>query len=239
MDRLMDLNAYWSDIDLRLKDLIKYGFVKLPSLKVFNLETIADEISNDMKGGTFSESCPSHKVFLDKLSLEKYLTPKLYDIARSAFHYRGDLSNQYHIARRVEPGNSKEMYRAHFDSHLFTMVLPIKIPPFSNNGSSGELIYFPNARPFPKNEIHNIYGKASHKKFASKEGLDKFSTKYKKYVDDFKDYEPLLFVGNTTLHTNKPVSLYCTSYRLTLLSHFFDPSPKYGIGSFLRLVRSR
>ena len=66
-----------------------------------------------------------------------------------------------------------------------------------------------------------------------------FSNNHKKIVDNFKDYQPLLFVGNTTLHTNFPVSIDCSSYRLTLLAHFFDPSPKYGIGGFLRLIRNR
>ena len=69
--------------------------------------------------------------------------------------------------------------------------------------------------------------------------MDNFSNNHKKIVDNFKDYQPLLFVGNTTLHTNFPVSIDCSSYRLTLLAHFFDPSPKYGVGGLLRLVRNR
>ena len=69
--------------------------------------------------------------------------------------------------------------------------------------------------------------------------MEKFSSNSSKKIDDFRDYQPLLFVGNTTLHTNYPVSPDCSSYRLTLLAHFFDPSPKYGIGGFLRLIRNR
>ena len=149
------------------------------------------------------------------------------------------ISNQYHIARRVDPGNSKEMYRAHFDSHLFTIVLPIKIPEAQNGGSIGDLIYFPNARKTPRNEISNAFGKALHKRFASKDGIEVFAKSHSKIVDDFLDYSPLLFVGNTTLHTNKQVSQDCSSYRLTLLAHFFDPSPKYGVGGILRMLRNR
>jgi hypothetical protein len=63
-----------------------------------------------------------------KIKINKYLTPKLLNIAQKKFDYKGNISNQYHIARKVEPGNIKEMYRAHFDSHIFTLVLPIKIP---------------------------------------------------------------------------------------------------------------
>ena len=131
------------------------------------------------------------------------------------------------------------MYRAHFDSHLFTMVLPIKIPKPLNSGTAGDLIYFPKARKPPKNEIHNFIGKALHKRFATKKGIENFSQIKNKKVDNFDDYRPLLFFGNTTLHTNKQVSSDCSSYRLTLLAHFFDPSPKYGVGGILRLIRSR
>jgi len=188
---------------------------------------------------TFKELGECHKKFLDELAIEKYLTPKLHKIASEVFSYKGDDSNQYHVARKVEPGNAKEMFRAHFDSHLFTMVLPIKIPETSNNGTAGDLIYFPYARKVPGNEITNFIGKAYYKRYASKEGMEKFSSNSSRKIDDFRDYQPLLFVGNTTLHTNYPVSPDCSSYRLTLLAHFFDPSPKYGVGGLLRLIRNR
>ena len=192
-----------------------------------------------MGTSTFKELGLNHKKFLDDLEFHKYLTPKLHKIAKEAFHYKGDLSNQYHVARKVEPGNSKEMFRAHFDSHIFTMVLPIKIPETTEEGTAGDLIYFPYARKVPANEITNFIGKAYYKKYASKKGIEKFSSYNPKKIDNFRDYQPLLFVGNTTLHTNYPVSLGCSSFRLTLLAHFFDPSPKYGVGGLLRLIRQR
>ena len=235
----MNIEEYWSDIDSRLENLLNDGFVKLPSLKMLDLENISSNISDEMGSLTFKELGLCHKNFLDELAIEKYLTPKLHKIASEVFSYKGDDSNQYHVARKVEPGNTKEMFRAHFDSHLFTMVLPIKIPETSNNGTAGDLIYFPYARKVPGNEITNFIGKAYYKRYASKEGMEKFSSNSIKKVDDFRDYQPLLFVGNTTLHTNYPVSSDCSSYRLTLLAHFFDPSPKYGVGGLLRLIRNR
>ena len=235
----MNIEEYWSDIDSRLENLIDDGYVKLPSLRMLNLEHVASNISDEMGSSTFKELGLCHKNFLDELAIEKYLTPKLLKIASEIFSYKGDDSNQYHVARKVEPGNAKEMFRAHFDSHLFTMVLPIKIPETSNNGTAGDLIYFPNARKFPGNEVTNFIGKAYYKRYASKEGMEKFSSNSSRKIDDFRDYQPLLFVGNTTLHTNYPVSPDCSSYRLTLLAHFFDPSPKYGVGGLLRLIRNR
>ena len=235
----MDISNYWNDIDVRLEKLVKEGSVKLPPLDFFNLSTIAKNISDDMNGDTFSELCPSHEAFLQELNLEEHLTPQLYEIARNLLGYKGELANQYHIARRVEPGNSKELYRAHFDSHLFTLVLPLKIPMAQKGGSVGDLIYFPNARGRPKHEAINFLGKVYHKKYASKEGLDDFALKHERITDDFQDHCPLLFMGNTTLHTNKQVSSDCSTYRLTLLAHFFDPSPKYGVGGLVRLLRAR
>ena len=235
----MNIEEYWSDIDSRLENLLGNGYVKLPSLKMLNLEHIASNISDEMGSLTFKELGSHHKNFLQALSIDKYLTPKLHNIAKNCFSYKGNFSNQYHIARKVEPGNTKEMFRAHFDSHLFTMVLPIKIPETAQDGTAGDLIYFPYARKVPTNEISNFIGKAYFKRFASKEGMEKFSSNHQKRIDNFKDYQPLLFVGNTTLHTNFPVSPGCSSYRLTLLAHFFDPSPKYGVGGLLRLLRKR
>ena len=230
---------YWKDIDSRLEKLIDTGYVKLPSLTDYDLDFLASDISNEMGTSTFKELGSSHKKFLDDFEVHKYLTPKLHKIAKEVFNFKGDLSNQYHVARKVEPGNSKEMFRAHFDSHIFTMVLPIKIPETSEEGSAGDLIYFPYARKAPSNEITNFIGKAYYKKYASKDGMEKFSSDKPKKIDNFRDYQPLLFIGNTTLHTNFPVSLGCSSYRLTLLAHFFDPSPKYGVGGLLRLIRNR
>ena len=235
----MNTKNYWQDIDKKLELLVDNGYVKLPSIKLYDLDKIAHNISSEMGSLTFKELGFSHKKFLDELEVEKYLTPKLLDIAQNKFNFKGDLSNQYHIARKVEPGNSKEMFRAHFDSHLFTMVLPIKIPEHSANGTAGDLVSFPTTRANPKNEIYTFIGKAYYKKYASKNGLDRFSHKSKMKIDNFLDYQPLLFIGNTTLHTNYPVTVNCSSYRLTLLAHFFDPSPKIGIGGLLRLIRNR
>ncbi len=236
---IIEKNTYWDDLDAHLESLLKVGYVKLPSIDQFDLPNLAKNISSDMGSSTFAELGKSHESFLKNLGVEEVLAPKLFDLAREFFDYKGKLSNQYHIARRVEPGNSKEMYRAHFDSHLFTMVLPIKIPQSIQGDSAGELIYFPQARPAPKGEITNIIGKAYHKRFATKEGIKVFAKRHKQMIEDFRDHCPLIFIGNTTLHTNRMVSQTCSSYRLTLLAHFFDPSPKFGVGGLMRLIRGR
>ena len=219
------ISYYWSDIDKRLKSLQENGYVKLPSLStIIDLNSLSDSINREMTGLTFAELGVTHSNFIKALKLDSELTPKLFKIAKDNFGYNGNIANQYHIARNVQPGNSKEMYRPHFDSHLFTIVFPVKIPKANNSDSAGELIYFPHARENPKSEARNFFDKLYFKRYASKERLKKYAKNNKHIIESFDDYSPLIFIGNTTLHTNKAVSKTCSSFRLTLLSHFFDPS---------------
>jgi hypothetical protein len=231
-------NYYWKDIDSLLLELVQEGFVKLPSIKDFDLNYYSKKILIEMGQNTFSSLTPSHKEFLDEIDIYKKLAPKLYEIAVKKFNFNGNISDQYHIARNVEPGNSKEMYRAHFDSHLFTIVFPIKIPSSLTSSHTGDLMFSPKARRFPKNELNNFFGKLYFKQYASKKGLDRYKKKNNLIEESFQNLEPILFIGNTTLHTNYPVSLSCDSNRLTLLAHFFDPHPN-GIGNILRKIRNR
>ena len=63
------IENYWHDIDSRLEKLIEDGAVKLPSLKQFDLEQIANDISNEMGPLTFKELSSSHKRFLDNIEI--------------------------------------------------------------------------------------------------------------------------------------------------------------------------
>ena len=234
----MEPLSYWDDIDVRLDKLVNDGYVKLPSLERFGLDMIADEISAEMNGSTFSELCSIHQSFLQDLALDENLTSKLFQIATDLFGYKGKISNQYHIARSALPGDQK--YRAHFDSHMFTLVIPISIPQVQEKGGTiGELVFFPNTRAFPKNPFFDFIGKLWFKQYSSKSGMERLSKKRNMIVNSFNDYEPLLFLGNTVFHSNQPISSNVKSHRLTLLAHYFDPFPKYGIGSLLRKIRFR
>ena len=141
-----------------ITNLIENGFVKLKSMKNLNLDDFAHEIEKEIGNSTFSTSSKSHIKLLKKLELEKTLTPLLFKIAKEKYNYKGSYNNQYHVARMVRPGDLKEQYRAHFDSHIFTLVIPINIP-LSKDKERGELIIYPNARRFPKTEMENIVGK--------------------------------------------------------------------------------
>ena len=84
----MNTKNYWQDIDKKLELLVDNGYVKLPSIKLYDLDKIAHNISSEMGSLTFKELGFSHKKFLDELEVEKYLTPKLLDIAQNKFNFK-------------------------------------------------------------------------------------------------------------------------------------------------------
>ena len=58
------IEDYWRDLDTKLEELSELGSVKLPSIKKFNLDKLALDISNEMGNETFMELCLSHEKFL-------------------------------------------------------------------------------------------------------------------------------------------------------------------------------
>jgi len=235
----INFENYWDFLDNNIDKLLTDGYIKFPSISSLNLKKVDKLITKDISSRTYTELCDEHQNFIDKLFINKYLAPKLFEIANKEFGYKGLISNQYHVSRRVIPGNRIDKYKAHFDSHIFTLVIPISIPKVNNKESIGELAFFPKLRVFPKNPIGDFLGKLWFNKYASKDGIKKLEKKYPMLINSFENYEPLLFFGNTSFHTNLPVSENADSHRLTLLAHFFDPFPKYGVGNLLRKIRSR
>ena len=234
----INFENYWGYLDDKFDELITKGYIKFPSIENLDLAQIDKKISGEVSDKTFTEIGPEHKKFIDQLLIDKYLVPKLYDFAKKNFGYKGLISNQYHISRNVIQGDQK--YRAHFDSHMFTLVIPIRIPKPKEKGDTiGELVFFSNARSFPKNPLSDFLGKVWFRQYSSKAGMKRLSRRKNININSFLDYEPLLFLGNTVFHSNQPVSLDSDGHRLTLLAHYFDPFPNYSIGSLLRKIRPR
>ena len=145
----------------------------------------------------------------------------------------------YKILRVVQSSNIKESYRMHFDSHLFTLVTPVVIPKISSS-ESGQLITFPNLRVEPISNIYNFVSKLFYKFFfQGKKNIIKLSKTNKTVEFDFSDNVPILFLGRSTLHGSRGFDKIPEGIRITMLTHFFDPSPKYGIGNLIRLIRNR
>lgn len=197
-----------------------------------------NELKEEMGEKNFLESSKVHRSIMDELNVMGELKDFLYEYAIEHLGYKGSADNHYFVSRKVSPGEMKEKYRAHFDSHLFTIVFPIGIP-IVNDDECGELLFFPNVRRNPKNEIENVFGKIYYKKYASKEGIDKLTKKITMIEENFESYSPLLFRGNTFLHTNRAVSKHAKHDRITCLTHLFDPSTNFSAGKILRAIRNR
>ena len=233
---------YFDNVDIKSKieELIQKGYCKLPSLNnLQNFKQIKEEIFLSLDDKTYKEENYFHKKILKSIEFEERFFPYLKKIAKEIFLTDTDPNDSYMIKRTVRPGEKFEGYRAHFDSHLFTLVIPINIPINKNINDRGQLIFFPNIRIFRKNELINIIQKLYFKRFNSEEKINQLSKKYLMKIESFDNYEPILFLGFRTLHMNKGMNKKNNEKRITLLCHYYDTSPKYGISNILRKIRNR
>jgi len=218
--------------------LFTEGYTSLPQIANNNIseEEIKELIAN--KDKIYTSGTDFHKKYIKEKNIYAELKKDLTKIASKYYKSNSTYNDTYEITRITKGTQGSEAYLGHFDSHLFTLVTPIVIPT-TNSDESGQLILFPKIRNEPKYEISNIIGKIFYKKYQSKKKFLELM-KSKKFVEfDFKDETPVLFLGRVSLHGNRGFAENMSSHRITLLTHFFDPSPKYGIGNILRILRSR
>lgn len=228
------------DLEPYFKSLFEKGFVYFPS--VSDCEWRQDVYANCLKEintRSYAENLPANLNFVEHTGISRILAPALVKKAKEYFRISCEVDDIYNVCRLVRPGDTSEGYRGHFDSHLFTLVTPINIPEYPETDDIGQLHFFPNTRKMPKYEVQNIAGKIAYKRYNSKTGFEALANKTNRMTETFRDYRPLLFVGNTTFHGNSPVNSGSKFNRMTILTHFFDPSPKYGVGNLMRLIRKR
>ena len=216
------------------------GYAFLPSIENhIDLQSVSNATFNELNGLNYGEGLTAQIDLIKELGIERLIVA-LFEYAKNDMKYRSiKLEDRYLISRFTEGGDTGEAYRGHFDSHLFTIVLPINIPePAEDKVNIGELTFFPNLRRDPTSELLNIVQKLYTKKYANSAGFERLGSKSDRVVNSFNDYRPLIFMGRTTFHGNNLVDLGL-GHRISMLVHLFDPSPKFGIGSLLRLFRSR
>jgi hypothetical protein len=140
----------------------------------------------------------------------------------------------YNVLRIVAgPKCDEGSLQFHFDASVLTALVPIFMPE-NTRGQSGELILFPNVRPFRKYVIANIIDKLLkqnswyRKKFTKKHYSDPDAC-----MRVLKPGDMYLFWGYRTYHGN----LACSpnSLRATMLLHFGNP---HGGSKMLKLIRS-
>jgi len=224
-------------IKQKIKELNEKGWVKLSDFK----------LSLDLQERLLRENIVDQKVYTEnaKISLDYLKATKLdrylKNLLNNFLPTNHNLNNPdfYNICRVVFSSDDKESFRAHFDSHTFTVVSPIQIPMFEENQlMQGQLILFPNLRKEPKNEMINFIQKVLFKIFANKIGFFVLKQFFHYEIFDFKDRTPILFLGRRSLHFNMPFKK-SNKPRITLLTHVYDPSGKSSIGSVLRHMRNR
>jgi len=230
---------YWRFLQDNKDTLLHYGALKLPPLSdVIDSSEYLEGLINEASDKTYTEASTTHQKFMSDVGVTNLLAPILHSYAKEFFGFKGNVLDQYHISRYVQPG-SKNKYETHFDSHIFTIVFPLHIPKVLESDDCGQLLYKLKCRPERKSEVINILEKAYYKRYANKESAEKLVKDKYLSLEDFSDGRPLIFLGRSTLHTNRSVDIKAEHGRLTVIAHFFDPSPVFGIGNILRMLRKR
>lgn len=232
------MKEYEYNKNLVIKEIEDNGFSFLPTIKpVLEFNDIYGKYLEENITSTYAESTKTHQLLIKKLNLNP-LFSELHLMAEKKSYKKIDPNDQYLISRHVEPGQISEGYRGHFDSHFITIVLPVRIPDIPTLKKSGQLIALPKARKIPQSEFKNIYDKLRWKLYNSESGYDKLVSEKNALELDFTDYRPLIFLGNSTFHGNRPLS-GSNEPRLSMLCHLYDTSPKFGIGALMRVIRNR
>ena len=134
---------------------------------------------------------------------------------------------------RVVKQKSSEKYRTHYDSHMYTLVVPIQT---SNEKDilKGQLYLAPNSRNQPKLDIINFIQKALAFRWRGEAGYAKLEALNKIKLFDLQFGEAILFNGSRSLHGN--LANESQETRVTMITHMADPFPN-GIGALMRKVR--
>ena len=134
---------------------------------------------------------------------------------------------------RVVKQKSSEKYRTHFDSHLYTLVVPQKTSNLEEQ-FKGQLYLAPNLRKQPKFDLVNVLQKIMAFRWKGEGGFNKLKNLDKIKVFDLQVGQAILFNGSRCLHGNLANESDAT--RITLITHMADPFPN-GIGELVRRFR--
>lgn len=234
----MNQSIDWQQVGLKVNKLLLNGFEYFPELQPNVTTELIDKLIEE-SSKTYQSGVPKHIEYLSAYCIQEKLAPLLFDAGKKLGFKDLKVDDLYPITRILEANDTAETYRGHFDSHIFTLVTPIHIPHDCFGENSGQLVLFNKARREPKNEIENLISKFRYRKYASEDGFVRLSTKKRPIEFNFSNMVPIIFLGRQCFHFNKPFATRSNERRITLLTHFFDPSPVYGVGRLNRLLRGR
>lgn len=119
------------------------------------------------------------------------------------------------------PERAASSHAFHFDAAVVTMLVPLFIPT-AGAGASGELVVFPNRRPFRRSVVVNIVEKVTtQNRFYRKLIMRRYHRDPGRYSVVLVPGNLYLFWGYRTFHGNLPCAP--DTVRATLLLHFGNP----------------
>ena len=143
-----------------------------------------------------------------------------------------------HIVRCVDPRIARESHCRHFDSHLLTLLIPLRLAEPSR--SNGDLIVYTRFRPVPTT-VRNVATKIKH-------GIQRSLPLAMRQNLTARDLhaghcvrvvcEPgnvYAFNGFVTKHGNLNIE---DGQRRSLLVHWYDPGRSAGVSQAMRMVRT-
>jgi hypothetical protein len=223
----------------QLEVLLNQGYAFFPSLKLesknfkkFNL----DKYNNR----THIKDTELHKSYLEQHNIKNILIPELIKKANQLFEKNINPNDLYCITKIIKPYQISDSDKPHFDSHLFTLVTPVEIPKSNSKKYFGQLRLFIKIRQEPKNEFINFLLKLYFFVFfRSQKKLNKLKEKNYFVELGFEDMIPVIFLGRQCYHHSVPFYSMQPKKHILLITHFFDPGPKWGVGSINRYLRNR
>ena len=146
------------------KDLEVNGYAMLPELK-FILSEIKKQYIKDLKkefsktNKKLIENSSLHELFLEESTTNKKLINFLYQKVSLFTKKEIYIKDLYKITRITISNTRTVSDRPHFDSHIFTLIVPVEIPKSSSYDNKGQLVLFNKLRKEPINEFINFFGK--------------------------------------------------------------------------------
>lgn len=144
-----------------------------------------------------------------------------------------DYEEVYNVLRIIAGANGEAgSLSFHYDASVITALVPIFIPECGRR-KSGELLVFPNRRPFRRSVAVNMAEKlALQNRLASRRAARRVERDLDRHIRDLVPGNMYLFWGYRTYHAN----LACApnSLRATMLLHYGNP---HGNAASLRAVR--
>jgi hypothetical protein len=180
----------------------------------------------ELTDGFYIDQHEHRSIFVSD-SLLTELQQKVKQECRNKYAY-----NDIFLSRVVE-GGSKERYRTHYDSHIYTIVVPVLLPDTTEK-NRGQLYLVPKMRKRPKIDLINMSTKLRAFQYRGEKNYNKLKKRDDYLEVDLEVGQAIMFEGMSCLHGNKQND--SIDKRITLISHFVDPFPN-GAGAIMRRLR--